>query len=46
MHGVEAQQVGIGLDRAEIVDPDHLDILAAGFRDGSQDIAADAAESR
>ncbi len=32
MHGVEAQQMGVGLDRAEIVDADHLDILAAGSR--------------
>src|SRR5207247_4401033 len=45
MHGVETQQMGVGLDRAEIVDADHLDILAAGFRDGPQDIAADAAKS-
>ncbi len=45
MHGIEAQQMGVGLDRAEIVDADHLDILAAGFRDGAQDIAADAAKS-
>src|SRR5882724_1355372 len=37
--------MGIGLDRAEIVDPDHFDILAAGFRNRPQDIAADAAKS-
>jgi hypothetical protein len=41
----KAQQMGIGLDRAEIVDPDHFDILAAGFRNRPQDIAADAAKS-
>ena len=45
MHAVEAQQVGVGLDRAEIVDADHLDILAAGLGDGAQDVAADAAKT-
>ena len=45
MHAVEAQQVRVGLDRAEIVDGDHLDVLAAGFGDGAQDVAADAAEA-
>ena len=44
MHGVEAQQMGVGLDRAEIVDGDDLDVLAAGFGDGAQDVAADAAK--
>ena len=44
MHGVKAQQMGIGLDRSEIVDADHLDILAAGLGDGPQDVAADAAK--
>src|SRR4051812_45336316 len=34
----------IGLDRAEIVDADDFDILAAAFGDGAQDVAADAAE--
>ena len=29
MHGIEAQQMGIGLDRSEIVDGDNLDVLAA-----------------
>ena len=45
MHGIEAQQMGVGLDRAEIVDADDFDILAAGFRDRPQDVAADAAKS-
>ena len=31
MHAVEAQQMGIGLDQAEIVDGDHVDVLAAGL---------------
>ncbi len=44
MHGIEAQQMGVGLDRAEVVDADHLDVLAAGFGDGPKHIAADAAK--
>ena len=44
MDRIEAQQMGVGLDRAEIVDADHLDILAAGLGDGAQYIAADAAK--
>ena len=32
VHGVEAQQVGVGLDRAEIVDRHDLDVLAARLR--------------
>ena len=27
MHGVEAQQVGVGLDRAEVVDGDELQVV-------------------
>ena len=45
MHAVEAQQMGVGLDRAEIVDGHHVDVLAAGFVDGAHDVAADAAKS-
>jgi len=41
---VEAQQMRIGLDRAEIVDLHDLDVLAARFHDGAQDVAPDAAE--
>ncbi len=44
MHGVEAQQMRVGLDRSEVVDADHLDVPAAGFGDGSEDVAADAAK--
>src|SRR5579862_9159665 len=44
VHAVEAQQVGVGLDRAEIVDADHFDVLAAGLGDGTQHVAADAAK--
>ena len=45
VHGVVAQQVGVGLDRAEIVDGHDLDVLAAGFDDGAQDVAPDAPEA-
>ena len=45
MHQIVAQQMGVGLDRAEIVDADHLDIRAAGLGDGPQDVAANAAKS-
>ena len=38
-------QVGVGLDRSEIVDGDDLDVGAAGFDDGAKDVAADAAEA-
>src|SRR6185312_13497761 len=41
---VKAEQMCISLDRAEIVDADHLDILAAGLGDRPQDVAADAAK--
>src|SRR5215813_12672624 len=34
----------VGLDRPEVVDADHLDILAAGLGDGTQHVAADAAK--
>ena len=43
--GVEAQQMGVGLDRAEIVDRHHLDVLAAALDDGAQDVAPDAPEA-
>ena len=43
--GVEAQQVRVGLDRAEIVDGDDLDVGAAAFDDGAQHVAADAAKA-
>ena len=45
VHGVVAQQVGVGLDRAEVVDADDLDVLAAGLDDGAEDVAPDAAEA-
>jgi hypothetical protein len=42
---VVTQQVCVGLDRAEVVDGNDLDIGAAGFDDCSQHVAADAAET-
>src|SRR5262249_2616782 len=44
VHGIEAQEMRIGLDRGEIVDADDLDIGAPRFGDGTQHVAADAAE--
>src|SRR5262249_17418624 len=45
VHRVVAQEVRIGFNRPEIVERDDLDILAAGLRDGAQNVAADAAKS-
>jgi hypothetical protein len=45
VHAVIAQQVRIGLDRAEIVDADDFDVVTAALGDGAQDIAADSAET-
>ncbi|BDW85612.1 hypothetical protein MACH21_17890 [Roseicyclus marinus] len=45
MDAIEAQEMGVGLDRAEVVDRDHLDIRASRFDDGAQHVAADASES-
>src|SRR6185437_11324806 len=44
VHGVVAQQVGVGLDRAEIVDADDLDVVAARLDDRAQHVAADPAK--
>ena len=45
VHGIISQKVRVGLDRPEVIDRDHLDILAAAFDDGPENVAADAAES-
>ncbi len=45
VHAVVAKQVGVRLDRAEVVERDHLDVVAARFHDCPQDVAADPAES-
>jgi hypothetical protein len=41
---IVSQKMGIGLDRAEVVDGDDLDVLAAALHDGAQDVAPDASE--
>jgi hypothetical protein len=38
-------KMGVGLDRAEVVQADDLDVGAAGLDDGAQDVAADAAKT-
>src|SRR5262249_17096090 len=45
MHAVVAQQVRVGLDRPQIVDRDHLDVLAVSLGDGAQDEAPHAPEA-
>src|SRR5690606_32012827 len=45
VHAVIAEQVGVGFDRAEVVGGNDLDVGAAAFDDGAQDIAADAAKA-
>jgi len=45
MHGIEAQQMRVGLDWAEVVDGDDLDVVAIGLVNGPQHVAADAAKS-
>ena len=46
VHAVEAEQVGIGFDRAQIVDRDDLDVVVpVALNDGAQDVAADAAKA-
>ena len=44
VHAVETQQVRVGLDRAEIVDRDNLDILAARLDHRAQHQPPDASE--
>ena len=44
VHAVEAQQMRVGLDGPEVVDRHHLDVRAARFDDGAQDVAPDAPE--
>ena len=45
VHGIEAQQMRVGLDRRQIVHRDDFDVVTVGLDHGAQDIAADAAES-
>ena len=44
MDRIKAQQMGVGFDRAQIVDRNDVDIGAARFNDGPQHVAANAAE--
>ncbi len=45
MDRVVAQQVGVGLDRAQIVDGDDFDVGAAEFDDGAENVTSDTAEA-
>ena len=45
VHGIVAEQVRVGLDRPEIVQPDDFDVAAAGFDDGAENVTPDAAEA-
>ncbi|MNN64805.1 hypothetical protein D3C81_1802670 [compost metagenome] len=45
VHRVIAQQVGVGLDRAQVVDRHDLDVRAAMLDDRAKHEAADAAEA-
>ena len=45
MDRIKAQQVGVGLNRAKVVDGDDLNVGAPRFNDGAQNVAADAAKS-
>src|SRR5690606_3221758 len=42
---VVSQQMRIGFHRAEVIDGYDVNVLAAAFKDGAQDVAANAAES-
>ena len=43
---VVAEQMGVGLDRAEVVDGNDLDVVVAvALDDGAEDVAADAAKA-
>ena len=45
MHAVVLQKMGVGLDRAQVVDRDDLDIGAPRLDDATQDIASDPTEA-
>ena len=45
MHAVVAEQMRVGLDRAEIVDGDDFNVVALGLDGGAQDVSADPAET-
>ena len=45
MHAVEAQQMRIGLDRAEVVDCHNVNVFAAGLYNGAQHKTPDSSEA-
>ena len=45
MDAVEAQEMGVGLDRTQIVDGDDLDVLAARLQNRAQDEPPNPAEA-
>src|SRR5947209_9143714 len=45
VNGIEPQEMGVGLDRAEIVDGHDLDVLPSGLDDGAQYVAPDSPEA-
>src|SRR5690606_37815979 len=45
VHAVVPQQMRIGLDGAEVVDADHLDVGTAALHDSAEDEPADAPET-
>jgi len=45
MHRIIAQQMGVGFNRAEVVDRHNVDVLAARFKDRAHDIAPDTTET-
>jgi hypothetical protein len=45
MHAVELKQMGVHLGRAEIVDGDEIEIVAAGFEISPEGEPADPAKS-
>ncbi len=45
VNAVETEQVGVGLDGAQIVDRHNFEVGAPGFDDGAQDVAPDASET-
>jgi hypothetical protein len=45
VHAVEAQEMGVRLDRAEIVDRHHLDVAPPGFEDRAQNVPPDPPEA-
>ena len=44
VNAVEAKQVGVGFYRAQIVDRDDFNVLAAAFNDGAKHITANSSK--